>query len=203
MGRRNVIHMDTELTIITAIVSNDAVKKSDAVIWLEGDGLSRMDEVIRVFQQGLANYIVVSGGFDDGRAVAIPASKLAEELYKKGIPTEKVIIEGASQNTFEQGTEVMKIVAQKGWQKIILVASHYHQPRAYLTFLKAMINAGLKIMIYNSPTRDLAWFEKVVDKNRAELFEGELKKIGEYGAKGHICPVKDALEYQAWKEKQA
>ena len=195
--------MSQDLSTIIAITDSEAIKKSNAVIWLEGDGLARMDEVLRVYQEGLADYIIVSGGVDDGRPVAIPASKFAEELYKKGIPPEKVIIEGASQNTFEQGTEVMKIVAQKGWQKIILVASHYHQPRAYLTFLKAMINAGLKIMIYNSPTRDLAWFEKVVDKNRAELFEGELKKIGEYGAKGHICPVKDALEYQAWKEKQA
>ena len=195
--------MSQDLSTIIAITDSEAIKKSNAVIWLEGDGLARMDEVLRVYQEGLADYIIVSGGVDDGRPVAIPASKFAEELYKKGIPPEKVIIEGASQNTFEQGTEVMKIVAQKGWQKIILVASHYHQPRAYLTFLQAMENAGLKIKIYNSPARDLPWFEKVGDKNRAELFEGELEKIEEYGAKGHICPVKDALEYQAWKEKQA
>lgn len=194
--------MDTELATITAIVSNDAVKKSDAVVWLEGDALARMDEVTRVCQAGLADYIVVSGGFDNGSPVAIPAPALAEELYKKGVPREKVVIEAHSQNTFEQGTEVMKLVAERGWQKIILVASHYHQPRAYLTFLQAMKNAGLQIEVYNSPVRDLPWFKKVIDRNRKELFEDEIKKIEEYSAKGHIYALKDAFKYQEWKENR-
>lgn len=195
--------MNTELTIITAIVSNDSVKKSDAVIWLEGDGWARRDEVLRVYETGLADYIIVSGGLlNENRPVAVPAPTLAEELYKKGIPREKVVIESVSQNTFEQGTEVMKIITKRGWQKIILVASHYHQLRAYLTFLQAMKNAGLKIVIYNSPARDLPWFQKVIDHSRKELFESELAKISEYGAKGHIYPVTEALSYQEWKESQ-
>ena len=196
--------MSIELATITAIASNDMVKKSDAVIWLEGDGLARLDEVLRLYRAGLADFIVASGGVNDPqRSVAIPALELAEALYKEGIPRAKIIIEGASQNTFEQGTEVMKIVAQKGWKKIILVASHYHQVRAWLTFLQTMKNAGLKIEIYNSPARDLPWFQKIVNKNRKELFEDELKKIDEYRVKGHIYPIEDALKYQEWKEKQS
>lgn len=187
--------MSIELATITNIINNDIVKKSDAVIWLEGDGLFRMAEVMRVYQAGLADYIVVSGGVNDLQHTdAIPAPKLAEELYKKDIPKEKVIIEAVSQNTLEQGIEVMKIVAVRGWQKIILVASHYHQLRAYLTFLQAMKNAGLKIEIYNSPARD---------RNNKELFEAELKKIESYRVKGHIYPLEDALKYQEWKEKQS
>lgn len=195
--------MNTELAIIVAIVSNDTVKKSDAVVLLEGDGLARRDEVIRIFEQGLADYVVVSGGFEGNPEVAIPAPGLAEELYARDIPKEKIILESASQNTFEQGTEVMKIIAERGWQKIILVASHYHQLRAYLTFLQAMKNANLKIQIYNSPARDLAWFAKVIDKNRKELFEGEIQKIEEYSARGHVASIQDAFKYQEWKEAQA
>lgn len=186
--------MNAEFTTITAIVNNDTVKKSDAVICLEGDGLARLPEALRLYQAGLADFVVVSGGVNDPqRPDAIPAQTLAEELYKKDIPKEKVIIEAISQNTFEQGIEVMKIVAERSWQKIILVASQYHQLRAYLTFLQTMKNAGLKIKIYNSPARD---------RNNKELFEAELKKIDEYRAKGHIYPIEDALKYQAWKENQ-
>jgi uncharacterized SAM-binding protein YcdF (DUF218 family) len=195
-------YMDTKYATITAIVSNDSVKKSDAVIWLEGDGLTRMNEVIRVFEQGLAENIVISGGFDS-EPIGIPAPKLAEKLYKKNIPKDKVIIEGISQNTFEQGTEVMKLVKKNNWKKIILVASHYHQLRAFLTFLKTMENANLKIQIYNSPARNISWFEKVVNKNRKELFEGELEKIEEYSKKGHVASVEDAIEYEQEKELQS
>jgi uncharacterized SAM-binding protein YcdF (DUF218 family) len=194
--------MYIDLATITAIVSNDSVKQSDAVIWLEGDGLSRMSEVIRVFEEGLADSIVVSGGLDKP-PIAIKASQLAEELYKNGITKEKVIIEETSQNTHEQGIEIMKMVKEKNWKRIILVASHYHQPRAFLTFLKAMQEAGMKIEIYNSPARDLPWFTKVVENNRKQLFEGEMQKIEEYSKKGHVAPIGESLDYQEWKESQS
>lgn len=195
--------MSVELATITAIASNDAIKKSDAVIWLTGDELARMDEVIRIYSQGLADYIVITGGFDGLRPFTIPAGELAEELYKKGIAKEKIILEEASQNTFEQATEVMKLVAQKNWQKIIIVGSNFHQTRAYLTFLQAMENANLKIQIFNSHAKDLPWFEPTsLGKNRTELFEDEMKKIDEYSKKGHIYSISDALKYQEWKEKQ-
>lgn len=195
-------YMNTELATITAIASNDKVKKSDAVIWFEGDGMSRMDEVMRVYNAGLADYIVVSGGLDR-EPHSIPAPKMAEKLYEKDYPKEKVIVEDVSQNTYDQGVEIMKLVKQSNWSSIILVASHYHQLRAYLTFLQAMKNAGLKISMYNSPARDLPWFTKVTDTNRKELFEAELEKIEEYGKKGHVASIADALEYQAWKEAQS
>lgn len=195
--------MSIEYATIVAIASNDIIKKSDAVIWLEGDGLTRMNEVVRIYNAKLADFIVVTGGFVGSRPFTVPAPELAEELYKKGISKEKVIVENSSQNTFEQGTEAMKIVAQRSWYKIIIVASHFHQPRAYLTFLQAMENAKLKIQIFNSPTRDLSWFKETsLGKNRCELFADETQKLDEYTKKGHIYSIVDALKYQQWKEKQ-
>ena len=193
--------MSTELAQITAIVSNDIVKKSDAVIWLTGDRLTRMNKVMRVYGEGLAEKIVISGGLDNDSAIS--ASECAKELYKKNIAKENVIVENNSQNTFEQGTEIMKLVEQHNWKKIILVASHFHQVRAYVTFLKAMENANLKIEIFNSPARDLSWFEKTsLGKNRLELFEDEVTKIDAYTKKGHVFSLSDALRYQEWKESQ-
>ena len=66
-----------------------------------------------------------------------------------------------------------------------------------------MENANLKIQIYNSPARNISWFEKVVNKNRKELFEGELEKIEEYSKKGHVASVEDAIEYEQEKELQS
>ncbi len=189
---------------IIAIAGNDIIKKSEAVIWLEGDGLARMAEVVRIYKAQLADCIVATGGMEAARPFTIPAAELAEELYKIGIPKDKVIVENTAQNTYEQGIEVMKIAAQIGWRKIILVASHFHQARAYLTFLQAMVKANLKIQIFNSPAKDLSWFEAMAtSKSRYELFEDELKKMDEYIAKGHICSIPDALAYQEWKEKQS
>lgn len=195
--------MKLEEIKLMAMVSNDLIKKSDAVVLLEGDGYSRINQTIKIFKDGLAKKIVASGGFTSSTSFTIPASLLAKKIYKKGIPKNRVILEEKSKNTYEQGVEIMKMVKEKKWKKIILVASHFHQPRAFLTFLKAMEKAGLKIQIFNLPARELPWFKKTsLGLNRFQLLEEEFKKIVEYGRKGNLVNIAEAISYQRWKEKQ-
>lgn len=187
---------------LIAIIYNDLIKKSDAVVCLEGDGLSRAEKAIEFFKEGWAKNIVISGGYNNP-PFSIPAKVLAKELLKKKIPKSKIIIEEDSQNTYEQGIEVMKITQKRKWKRIILVASHFHQPRAYLTFLKAMRDSKLKIQIFNKPVRELSWLDKTsLGLTRIQLLEGEFEKINEYMEKGHLITIEDAINYQKWKEKQ-
>jgi len=184
---------------LIAITSNDIVKKSDAVIWLEGDGYNRFKQTLKIFQDGLAKNIVVSGGCTSVPQFTIPAGLLAKKLLKAGVPKNKIVIEDNSQNTYDQGVEVMKIVRNKKWKKIILVASHFHQDRAFLTFLQAMKQARLKIQIFNAPARDLSWFEQTSYSNltRLQLLGVELAKIKQYRKKGHLVSIRAAVDYQS------
>jgi uncharacterized SAM-binding protein YcdF (DUF218 family) len=149
----------------------------------------------------LAKNIVVSGNCNNP-PFSIPAKKLAKYLVKKGIPGQKIILETISQNTHEQAVEVMKIVSKKRWNRITLVASHFHQLRAYLTFLKAMKNLDLKIYIFNAPVRKLSWFNKTsLGINRLQLMEKEFEKIDQYKKNGHLATIQEAIKYQEWKER--
>lgn len=186
---------------LMAIVYNDLIKKSDAVVCLEGDGYSRINQTVKIFKDSLAKNILISGGFTGLPPFTIPASKMSKRI-PKSIPKNKIIIEENSKNTYEQGREVMKIIKNRKWKKIILVASHFHQPRAYLTFLKAMRDAKLKIQIFNAPARNLSWFDKTaLGETRLKLLGDEFKKIDEYIKKGHLISIADAIRYQKWKEK--
>lgn len=188
---------------LMAIVSGDIIKKSDAVVCLEGDGYNRLDWTIKLFQKGLAKRIVISGGYNNP-LFSIPAEKMAERLIKRGIPPERIILEKKSQQTYEQAVEVMKLAKEKKWKKIILVASQFHQARAFLTFLKAMKDAKLKIHIFNAPVRGLSWFEKTgLGLTRLQLLVEEFKKIDEYMEKGHLVTIKEAVKYQKWKEERS
>ena len=83
------------------------------------------------------------------------------------------------------------------------MASGFHQPRAFLTFLRAMKEAGLKIQIFNAPAKGLPWFKKTsLGKTRLELLEEEFAKIEKYAKEGHLVPLQEAINYQKWKEKQ-
>lgn len=186
---------------IMAIVSNDKIKKSEAVVCLEGDVYHRLNQAVKIFKQGLAERILISGGYD-APPFSIPAKIMVKKI-PASIPPKKIILEENSQNSYEQGVEVMKIVKEKKWKKIILVASNFHQPRAYLTFLKTMKKANLKIQIFNAPAGELSWFDKTtLGATRMQLLKEEFKKIDKYTTEGDLVTIEEAINYQKWKERQ-
>lgn len=186
---------------LMTLVGGDVIEKSDAIVCLEGDGYNRLDWTIKLFQKGLAKKIVVSGGYNKP-PFSIQVKNFARRLIKMGIKARQIILEEKSQNTHEQAEQVIKLVKEKKWKRIILVASHFHQARAYLTFLKAMKNAKLKVYIFNAPARGLSWFEKTsLGLTRLQLLKEEFKKIDDYMKKGHLVTIKEAIKYQKWKEQ--
>lgn len=186
-----------------ALISNDTLKKSDAIIILEGDGFNRISHGAFLFKNNWAPLIVISGGIDKPPH-SLPAKVMLPELLKFGLKENSVLLEDRSMNTREQAIEIMKLAKERDWKSIIMVASHYHEYRAYLTFLKGMQEVGLKISIINSPARDLKWFEddESAGGKRADVLEKEFEKIDEYALKGHVVSFREAIDYQLFKEFQ-
>lgn len=186
---------------IMALVDNQRLKKSDAIILLTGDGFYRVKKAVELYKHKWAEFIVISGGVSNVTYGSFPAIAFERKLLKARIEESKIILEKASQNTWQQAVNVMKLIKNKNWRRIILVASNYHQYRAYLTFIKAMLDAGLMIEIINAPA-ELAWFKKEKWGRRIDLLDKEFQKIEQYSKNEHIVSFKDLSNYQIWKEKQ-
>lgn len=182
-----------------AITDSDMCKKSDAIILLEGDGVFRNEKAIELYLQKWAPKIVFSGGFDDPKSGAFIQHDIVEKLVSGGVKVEDIILERKSLNTREQGEEVMKLVIKNNWKRIILVATHYHQYRAFLTFLKCMKDANILIEIINIPARN-KWFSYNEWGKRIDIMSLEFEKIEKY--KLHCCTFEEAIEHQQWKETQ-
>lgn len=185
------------------LVDNDCVKKSDAIILLEGDGLNRCAKAIELYRSGLANIIVFSGGITDYSYGSISFSEVLPMLLDNNIPIDVIIHEKNSLNTKEQATEVIKLADNYKWKKLILVASHYHQYRAYLTFLRSILNVKSDIILYNAPADNLLWFLETGWGKRFDLLEQEFSKIEKYSAIGQLITFEEVTKYQIWKEQQA
>ncbi len=192
----------TEREQFIILVDNDRIKKSDAIILLEGDGFFRAKKAKELWEKGLAPIIVISGNSDNPLYGSFVASSIAKELEKMGVDEQYIMLEKKSKNTRQQGIEVMKLVKEKKWQSIILVGSHYHQYRAFLTFLHAMEESAQRISIFNASANYLAWFENNPWGTRFELLQKEFKKIESYASKEHITSYADAIAYQKWKEQK-
>ena len=142
----------------------------DAIVLLGGDvglpQLPRLDSEIlgnralhtlRLYQAGRANLILISGGNvfpqNDIRAESFYTAAL---LKAWGVPVDSIIIESRSRNTYENAKETKKLMELRRIDKILLVTSGFHMPRALATFKTAGINAipapsSYSIVNYSQP----------------------------------------------------
>lgn len=194
--------MITDREIILAIVDNDCLSPSDAIILLEGDGFDRFRKAVSLYKQGKAPKIVFSGNIVDYDYGSYPFSEVLPLMLKEGMPECDIIHEDKSLNTREQAVEVVKMAMERGWKKLVLVASHEHQYRAYLTFLREVIDSKSGITLYNAPVRNLNWFENKGWGTRFERLEAEIARIEKYTAMGHLATADEVVNYQKWKEAQ-
>lgn len=192
----------SERELFAALISGDTLVKADAIILLEGDGTSRLAYTAELFKSGIAPKICFSGG-----AVNPAYGSYIFEYYKpllgeNGLHESDFIVEGVSQHTQQQAEEVIKLAEKHNWKKIVLLASHYHQYRAYLTFLREILIRKSDIILISAPARNLSWFGENDWGRRYDLLSSEFEKIEKYMASGHCATYSEAIIYQQWKEKQ-
>lgn len=119
------------------------VPEADAIVLLGGvvapalyprrtaelyDGADRIVEAARLFRAGRAPRILLSGGsFHGGRP---ESDDLASYLRELGVPDAALLADPASRNTFENAVEARRRLAPLGANRILLVTSALHMPRA-------------------------------------------------------------------------
>jgi hypothetical protein len=198
---------DSKITELYDLIVRQQLEASDAVIWLEGDVDDRVAKCIELIQRNYAPTIVLSGGNPQPEVGAIPSWDMKKTFLDAGIPEEKIVLEDQSKHTKQQAENVLRIAQERGWTKIILVASPYHQIRAFLTFLAELQKIGLadRIKMMNAPA-DVSWFREVSGRGReaVDLFtQEESPRIQEYQEKGDVAQVEEGIAYlQHWKESK-
>lgn len=185
---------------ILAIVDNDCLTPSDAIILLEGDGFFRFQKAVDLYKRGMAKKIVFSGNIIDKDYGSFPFEEIKPFILEGGVPEEDLIHENVSQHTRQQAIEVVKMAMANGWKKLALVASHEHQYRAYLTFLREVLDTNSGLILYNAPVRNLNWFVDSGWGIRFERLSAEFERIERYTEMGHLASADEVIEYQKWKE---
>ncbi len=192
--------MITDREIIIAIVDNDCFTKSDAAILLEGDGLFRFQKAVDLYNKNLVSKIVFSGNVVDKDYGSYPFDEVKPFIIGGGVAENDLIHENKSLHTQQQAVEVVKMAVENGWKKLALVASHDHQYRAYLTFLREVLDTKSGLILYNTPVRNLNWFVDSGWGMRFDRLLGEFDRIERYSAVGHLANAQEVIEYQKWKE---
>jgi uncharacterized SAM-binding protein YcdF (DUF218 family) len=152
--------------------------KADAIVVLCGeDAAVRIAVGHELFRLGYAPTIVVSGGRDDGSRL-LGADRAYGLLMGRGIAHDRIVVDTASQNTKEQADAIAGIVAERGWKRILVVASSYHLPRAFLTFLGGSF-ADLVPVAAGAPWNECP---EGMDVTRSELLTTDIEKCATYAS---------------------
>ena len=97
----------------------------------------RIIHAARLYHQGSAPYILLSGGrieWLDAREASSSAEEMAEILSMLGVPEEALWLQSKSRNTYEDAIYSKQVLDEKGIQRIILVTSAMHMPRSVAIF---------------------------------------------------------------------
>lgn len=189
-----------EFKILHNLILRENAQKSDAIIWLQGDRYDRASKVFKLYKEGWAKKIIISGNnvlIGSKKRMGeknISLDKMKNYLLKKGVEGRFILVDNNALNTKEQAEHIIKIAVNKRWSKLIIVGSSYYQPRAFLTFFKQAEKLKWVGRIINQPVI-IDWRKKPSgrDKVASLLFKEEFKKINKY--KKDLAPIERGIKY--------
>ncbi len=101
----------------------------------------RVQYAVELYKKGYAKKIIFSSGYVFVFQEPLLMKAVAISL---GVPESDIILESSARNTYENVAFTRKILARKGWGKILLVSSPYHMKRAALVFKK--VGTGIEVL---------------------------------------------------------
>lgn len=101
----------------------------------------RVGYAVELYKRGYAKYMIFSSGYMYAFKEPLVMKALAVSL---GVSEEAIILEHKAKNTYENVMFTEKILADKGWDEILLISSPYHMRRVSLVAKK--ITRRIKII---------------------------------------------------------
>lgn len=129
--------------------TNSRCQPADVIVAISGgDTDARAREAIALYKQGWAPMIIFSGAAEDKQGISNAAAMAAQAVGAR-VPESAILLDEASINTADNASQVRPIVEQRGFKRVMLVTSPYHQRRASIEFERRV---GDIATVINHPT---------------------------------------------------
>ena len=167
-------------------VSLQQSPEADAIVVLGGDvGIpifpraasqlngNRLLHAWRLYRLSKAKFILISGGNTFPQAgIQGESSYSAKILENWGIPKSVILLDSLSRNTYENAVASRRMLVEHGIDKILLVTSAFHMPRATLTFRKVGFDvipspSSYNLTSYRKPAV-LSWWPSLGNLGKAQ-----------------------------------
>lgn len=96
--------------------------------------MQRTKHAAALYEQGLAPYLLCTGGYQTPRHVKSEAQACAEILISVGVPQSAILMEEISQSTEENAIEAHKVMLAHNLKTAIVTSDNYHLLRSEILF---------------------------------------------------------------------
>lgn len=178
------------------VVAEAALPKADAIVVLGGGALrpdrlqaSRLGAAARAWRAGRAPIVILSGGRSGPRGGPSEAARMALAIARLGVPASALVLEERSRDTQENAMFTATLARRRRIERVLLVTSSLHMPRASLLFHEA----GVDVIPVPVPERSdrSSWSDRWVPTGSALWRSGRALKeyAGLLGARAEITPL--------------
>lgn len=102
---------------------------------------SRLEEGLRLYNEGFGEYIIVSGGRGRGEDIA-EAEAMKNYLVSRGVNSDKIIMEDQSFSTMENIKYSYIKMKEYNFNTVVIVSNKYHLKRASMMAKKIGVKAS-------------------------------------------------------------
>jgi len=119
---------------------------------------ARVNEGVRLLNEGLGDYIIVSGGKGPGEGIS-EAESMKNLLVSQGVDPYRIIVEDESGSTYENIRNSGALMAKNGFKSAVIVSNKYHLKRASLLAERMNISATFSgVLVSRYPTNEAFGF---------------------------------------------
>jgi uncharacterized SAM-binding protein YcdF (DUF218 family) len=132
-----VVYVGVTFVLVYRASRHDGAREADAILVLGAAQYNgqpspvlqdRLDHALTLYEQGLADHIVVTGGRQEGD-VFTEATTGYNYLRARGVPDEALLKEVGGKNTYESLAASARFLRVRGFTDIVLVTDGYHALR--------------------------------------------------------------------------
>ena len=148
----------------------------------------RAHAAARLYLEGVAPIVIITGGVTDPYLPPVNIKGMAIILRGMGVPSDNIIIENHSADTYGNGLETLKILNRLELKSVLLVSHDYHLFRLVSVFEKLGIKAYAFAANKSYPKDSIPWWRHFdwANFNRIQTIAHEYFGLLSYKLSGWI-----------------
>lgn len=165
--------------IYKLFVVAEAPQKADFIVILGGGEGMRARTAARLYQEGYAPRILISGGFDTYKLDTLLMAEL-------NIPSSDIFTNTEATTTWSEAQQILEILKREGAASAIIVTDGYHTRRVWAVYRRLQGDPPVRLIFVQADQRegDDPWSDGKALLN----LEGELQKLVFYFFRYGVFP---------------